>query len=104
MAKEKYPVVISAFLLNEGSCVFYAKEKTWVENINEAAIIESAEELESKLTLAKRSVDENYVNEVYTIDVSIDESKNVQPIDIREKIRVNGPSIDLGKFYPAMNE
>lgn len=101
MAKNNFPVIISAFLLNEGSCVFYVKGSIWTNDINQAKVIEDADALETFMATASLSADENYVNEIYTMHVSIDESGNIQPVDIREKIRVNGPSFDLSQFYPA---
>jgi hypothetical protein len=84
--------VITANRLADGAVVYRTAEGTWTSDIDSAAVVSTAEAATSLLAAAKadgvRAVD------VYAAPVRLDGSR-ILPANLREAIRLRGPTIDL---------
>ncbi len=97
--------VISANHLHGGHVVFWSKQENWVTSIFEAEVFESGNAFDEAFAKAGLSEKGDIVG-VYELDVRLEGTKPV-PLKIRERIRVDGPSVPYGegvvlnRFYAA---
>jgi hypothetical protein len=86
------PSVVTANRLADGAVVYRTTEGTWAPDIDSAAVVTSADAATALLAAAKadgvRAVD------VYVAPVKLSEGR-VLPANLREAIRLRGPTIDL---------
>ncbi len=92
------PDVIAASRLADGLVVFLAKDGTWTEDFNRAAVISDAAAAAEALKRAQADEAANVVVEPYAVPVE-ERNGHVAPKSLREAIRAAGPTIrrDLGK-------
>lgn len=92
------PDVITASRLADGLVVFLAKDGSWTEDFNRAAV--HADKATTAEALARAQADEaaNLVVEPYAVLV-VDKGGHFEPKALREAIRAAGPTTrrDLGK-------
>lgn len=94
MAKKlKGDQVFTGQLLVEGDVVFMAADGAWSRDIQAAGIGTSPDEVDSLEVLADKGVAENIVIDIYPIVVIKDDAGKIVPDHIRERIRIDGPSI-----------
>ncbi|GJM03093.1 MAG: hypothetical protein DHS20C08_15940 [Rhodomicrobium sp.] len=94
MAKKlKGDQVFTGQLLREGDVVFMSTDGAWSKDLQSAVIGTSPEEVEALEALALKGVSENIVIDIYPFVVVKDEAGKIVPDHIREKIRIDGPSI-----------
>ena len=84
--------IVTANNLATGEVVFYATAHGWTNRFHKAQILNSLTEAEALLAQAQIDETNNLVVGAYLIDVRI-ESNIPVPVSLREKLRVNGPSI-----------
>jgi hypothetical protein len=86
------PVVVTANRLADGAVV-YRGDGGWTTKLDSAAVTTSAAVAQDLLAAAKadglRAVD------VYVAPVQVTEDGRVRPGNLRERIRLSGPTIDL---------
>lgn len=89
--------VITANRLREGDVVWFGAGNVWVHSLEAAHLYDPAD-VSDALTIAKKSIDDQIVVDVYDFDVQLD-GGTVIPKRMREKIRAAGPTVrlDLGK-------
>jgi Protein of unknown function (DUF2849) len=86
------PVVITANRLGDGA-VIYRRSEGWTTDINTAAVVTTAAEA-SELLSAANADDLNAVG-AYIAPVARNPDGTLRPGNLREHIRLTGPSIDL---------
>jgi hypothetical protein len=87
------PVVITANRLGDGAVIYRRAEDGWTTDINTAAVVTTAAAA-SELLSAANADDLNAVGS-YIAPVVRDADGTVRPGNLREHIRLRGPSIDL---------
>ena len=87
------PVVITANRLADGTVVYRTADGTWTTAISEAAIATTAPA--ASALLAAASADDILVVGAYVAPVETDADGRAQPGNLRERIRVAGPTFDL---------
>lgn len=94
MAKKlKGDQVFTGQLLREGDVVFMSSDGAWSKDLQSAVIGTSPEEVDTLERLALKGVADNIVIDVYPFVVVKDKAGKIVPDHIREKIRIDGPSI-----------
>jgi Protein of unknown function (DUF2849) len=93
--------VLTANRLHDGIVVFLAPDGRWVESIEAAAVAHSAEELRALQEQGARDSAANLVVEPYLAEVAEAGGRRV-PARMRERVRVDGPSIldDVPGYAP----
>lgn len=94
----KTPVVFTANRLQDGEVVWLGYNGKWVESVKAAAAFATQQESDAAAVVAQRADADNYVVELYAIDVTVSGGEIV-PVKFRERIRAAGPTfrLDLGK-------
>lgn len=87
------PVVITANRLADGAVVYRAADDSWTMLISEAAIATTA--ATASALLAAANADDVRVVGPYVAPVETDAGGRAQPGNLRERIRVAGPTFDL---------
>jgi hypothetical protein len=87
------PVVITANRLTDGAVVYRAADGSWTTAIGEAAVATTAPA--ARAMLAAASADDVRVVGPYVAPVEPDADGRAQPANLRERIRVAGPTFDL---------
>ncbi|MFG1392158.1 DUF2849 domain-containing protein [Xanthobacter agilis] len=85
------PTAITANRLADGVVVWLTPGGSWSLAIAEAAIATTGEEVQRLLTLAHG--DENTAVGAYAARVEVTAEGRAAPANLRERIRVNGPTI-----------
>ncbi len=88
--------IYTASLLKEGLVAYLSLrdgEAVWTTDLNRATSTEHVEEATLKLE-ADRGEQNNIIVGPYTVDVTSEEGRPV-PVENRERIRANGPTIKL---------
>lgn len=85
------PTAITANRLTDGAVVWLTAAGAWSPRINEAAVATSAETVQNLLSRAQR--DENTAVGAYPATVALSANGQAEPVTLRERIRVAGPSI-----------
>lgn len=86
------PVAVTANRLTDGAVVWRTKESGWSDDLNDAAVVTTAQEAIALLEGAQRR-DTDAVG-AYVAPVVID-GDIVLPGNLRERIRVGGPTFEL---------
>ena len=87
------PVVITANRLADGVVVYRTPEADWTTRISEAAVATTAPAASDLLATAV--AEDVLVVGPYVAPVGLDLGGRAQPGNLRERIRVNGPTFDL---------
>jgi len=87
--------ILTANRLSDGCVVWYAGDAGWVEDATEAFVAREADDKTHLETQAQSAVAANLVVETALIDVA-DEAGVLRALRLRERIRLNGPSIAYG--------
>lgn len=90
--------VITANNLVGGQVVFLSDDHEWTGNINTALFAGSDDEIAALEVIGQRDEDQNIIIGPYLIDVTRGDAGDIVPVRLRERLRLNGPSIrpDLG--------
>ncbi|MEM9733740.1 MAG: DUF2849 domain-containing protein [Pseudomonadota bacterium] len=98
MTALKNPIAFTANRLLDGEVVWLSANGQWVESVEAAWAIQTADEKERAEAMAAKADADSHVVEPYTIDVAVS-GGSVWPTKNREVIRAKGPTIrlDLGK-------
>ena len=83
------PSVVTANLLRSGAIVYLAKDGTWVGDLADAAVADSADGSAALESSARASVERGEVTAVYAFDVNIVDG-HPEARSVREKIRAAG--------------
>jgi hypothetical protein len=94
--KVKGPVVVTANRLGDGAVVYRAADGGWTTSLTAAAVVTTAPEADALLGAA--NADGIRAVGPYVAPVEVTEDHRVLPGNLRERIRVGGPTIAL----PAM--
>ena len=92
------PSVITANRLGDGAVVYRTPQHEWTTEIGSAAIVSNAAAATELLTPAR--ADGNNAVDVYVAPVKL-ENDSVLPGNLREQIRMRGPTIDLPYSFGA---
>lgn len=87
------PTVVTANRLADGIVVWLSPAGQWTETIGAAAVGTTSEEVGRLLDIAH--ADENTAVSAYPAPVRLDADGTPQPANLRERIRVAGPTIAL---------
>jgi len=91
--KVKGPVVITANRLRDGAVVYRTAENRWSTAIDDAAVATTAEQ--AKALLASAAGDGIAAVDPYVAPVELGPDRRVLPGNLRERIRVHGPTFEL---------
>ena len=86
------PVVVTANRLADGAVVYRAADGQWTSELTGAAIVTTAPAALELLNAA--NADDLSAVDAYVVAVSRDR-QSIRPANLREKIRLNGPTIVL---------
>ena len=87
------PVVITANRLADGMVVYRTDDQGWTTLVDAAAIVTSTEA--ARALLASAVADGGSAVSAYVAPVKIDSDGRIHPGNLREQIRVDGPTFDL---------
>jgi hypothetical protein len=86
------PSVVTANRLNDGAVVYRTSDGQWTTELGLSAIVSTAPAATELLASAR--VDGNRAVDVYLAPVKVERDR-VVPGNLRELIRMNGPTVDL---------
>jgi hypothetical protein len=86
------PSVMTANRLSDGAAVFIDFEGAWSENIAEALVAHSPDEIRALEDRGTHAAARNLVVEPYLVDVE-EVAGRIVPIRYRERVRAGGPTI-----------
>jgi hypothetical protein len=92
MSKSAEISVLTANRLGDGIVVFLDFEGAWSENLAEAVVARSPDEVRALQDRGSYDAEHNLVVEPYLVEVR-EAGGNLTPIRYRERVRVAGPSI-----------
>ena len=84
--------MIIANELRSGEVVFLSEEGNWVNNIDKASVALDIDQANKLLTLAQEAEHNNKVVGAELVEIEAQDKQRF-PKDIREAIRVNGPTV-----------
>ena len=87
--------LVSANRLGDGVVVYVDAAGHWVESIDAAARLESADTVEAALVAARADEALNLVVEAFVVDAVL-EADHVRATTLRDRIRASGPTIVYG--------
>jgi Protein of unknown function (DUF2849) len=91
MAKAFRTSIVTANRLRDGAVVYLAGDGSWVESAKGAVLARTTDELATLHARADQTVSANIVIDAVAIDA--DESDQHQPLSLRERIRLVGPTV-----------
>lgn len=86
------PSVVTANRLSDGAVVYRTADNDWTTRIEDAAVVSTAPAATELLTAARS--EGTRVVDVYIAPVKLDQNR-ILPGNLRELIRLQGPTIDL---------
>lgn len=87
------PTVVTANALRSGSVVYLTADGRWAEQLNDAAVAASMNDLGDLETFARSAVERCEVTAVYAFPVRV-VSGQAEPVSVRERIRAaRSPSV-----------
>jgi hypothetical protein len=92
------PSVVTANRLGDGAVVYRTGGNAWTTDIDEAEIVSTASAATDLLTAARS--DGNNAVDVYVAPVKLEDDR-ILPGNLREAIRMRGPTIELPFSYGA---
>ena len=90
------PVVVTANRLSDGAVVYRAAIGGWTTRLEAAAVVTSAQAATDLLAIA--TADDIGAVGAYVAPVEINEGR-IEPGNLRERIRVAGPTFDLPAVF-----
>jgi Protein of unknown function (DUF2849) len=87
------PSVITANRTWDGMVVYRTGRQGWSPRLSEASIVRTSEE--ARTLLAEAVADDVGAIGAYVAPVELKESGNIKPGNLRERIRLNGVTIEL---------
>ena len=87
------PSVVTANRTWDGAVVYRTAEQGWSTALSDAAIVSSSEE--ARALLAESVSDDVGAVGAYVAPVELNDSGNIKPGNLRERIRLHGVTIDL---------
>ncbi|MHC5307586.1 DUF2849 domain-containing protein [Bartonella sp. LJL80] len=84
--------VLTANRLIDGTCVWFAGEKQWLEDFQKAYFASDQEDIVLLESAALEALNNNIVVDANLIDLADIDGKQV-PTRLRERIRIAGPTI-----------
>jgi hypothetical protein len=87
------PVVVTANRLGDGAVVYCTADRNWTTLLDEAAIVTTAVTATELLKAA--AADDVGAVGAYIAPVALEADGTVRPGNLRERIRLNGPTIEL---------
>ncbi len=87
------PVVITANRLGDGAVIYRTSDSRWTTRLVQAAVVTTASAATELLTAA--IADDVGAVGAYVASVERDPDGGIRPGNLREHIRLHGPSIDL---------
>jgi hypothetical protein len=90
------PVVITANRLSDGAVVYWTAADDWATNLTAAAVVTTP--AEAKRLLSDAVADDVRAVGAYVAPVELTADGRVEPANLRERIRLLGPTIDLPTF------
>ena len=87
------PVVVTANRLTDGVVIYRTAQQAWSTDIAEAAVVTTA--AAACELLAAAVADDIGAVQPYVAPVELAESRSVQPGNLRERIRLRGPTFAL---------
>lgn len=89
---------VTANRLIDGEVVYFTADGGWSLRLADATVADGKEASQALLARAEPDVENRIVVEPYLFEVTTD-SARVQPVSVREQIRMAGPTVrtDLGK-------
>ncbi|MDX2145509.1 MAG: DUF2849 domain-containing protein [Rhodospirillaceae bacterium] len=91
MAKPFRPSIVTANRLNDGAVVYLAPDGSWTEAAAFAALARTTDEQAGLEARAAQAVSANIV--VDAVAVEAEDSDRRQPLSLRERIRLVGPTV-----------
>ncbi|GGE30639.1 hypothetical protein GCM10007276_04810 [Agaricicola taiwanensis] len=87
------PVAITGNSLAEGIVVWRTADGTWSRRMSDAAVVSTSEEALALLQMAEK----DGINAVgcYVAHVATDSQGRAKPLNLRERIRTEGPTVAL---------
>jgi hypothetical protein len=87
------PVVVTANRLGDGAVIYRTADGRWTTRLEQAAVATAAPAASELLAAA--SADELVAVGAYVAPIERQPDGGVRPANLRESIRLNGPTIDL---------
>ena len=87
------PSVVTANRTWDGAVIYRTAAQSWSIDLSDAAVVRAAEE--ARALLAKSIADDVGAVGAYIAPVEIKDSGKIKPGNLREKIRLQGVTIDL---------
>jgi hypothetical protein len=87
------PSIVTANRTIDGAVIYRTAAKAWSTNLSDAAIVRTAEEARALLT--ESVADDIGAVGAYIAPVEIKDSGKIKPGNLRERIRLQGVTIDL---------
>ncbi len=89
------PFVVSGSRLLQGDVVWLDAGHAWTTTLESAALLETAEQADSAMSVANADRRQLAVVDVHIVDVIV-EGGRIVPVTSREKVRAFGPTITFG--------
>ena len=93
------PVVVTANRVGDGAVVYRSPAGGWTSVLDDAAVASNAADAQSLIAAA--AADELIAVGSYIAPVKLAEGGKVQPGNLREFIRLSGPTIELPASFPV---
>ncbi|GGF45674.1 hypothetical protein GCM10007301_01470 [Azorhizobium oxalatiphilum] len=87
------PTVITANRLTDGVVVWLTAESGWSDTLSRAAVVSTPDDALRLLGIA--NADENHAVGAYPARVTVADDGSLAPVNLRERIRVGGPTVAL---------
>jgi hypothetical protein len=87
------PVLVTANRLNDGAVIYRTADGRWTTRFAGAAVVTTAPDASALLSAAV--ADKVAAVDAYVAPVKLDKEGRVRPGNLRERIRLAGPTIDL---------
>ncbi|MGU3497071.1 DUF2849 domain-containing protein [Xanthobacteraceae bacterium A53D] len=87
------PTVVTGNRLTDGVVVWLKDGGGWSDRLDDAAVVETAEAALNLLAIA--NADENHAVGAYPARVTVAEDGTLAPVNLRERIRVGGPTVAI---------
>jgi Protein of unknown function (DUF2849) len=99
--KIKGPVVVTANRLRDGAVVYRAADGEWTTDLSAAAVVTTAPAAQQLLKGA--AADDRRAVGAYVAPVELTSDRRILPGNLREQIRVAGPTIEFGQASLRLN-
>lgn len=89
----KGPVVVTANRLGDGVVIYRTADDAWTTDIDDASVVTTEPAARALLTAAV--TDDVGAVQPYVAPVELGDASNVKPGNLRERIRLRGPTFEL---------